>query len=205
LKEFGTAVILCGGKSSRMGFDKSMIKIGEKLLIEFICERLKDIFDEIILIAEDKNKFGEFKFKVLEDLKKDFGPAGGIYTGLKYASSENVFFMACDMPVVNLEYIRLMKHILQKQHYEGIVPRNNKWIEPLYAFYSKNLIMRFEKGINENNLVLHKIIKNSNIFYIPEHITKVYNKGLNMFTNMNFMRDLEALKDINISPYYKKR
>ena len=45
MKNFGSAVILCGGKSSRMGFDKCKIKVGNKLLIEIIAEQLEQIFE----------------------------------------------------------------------------------------------------------------------------------------------------------------
>lgn len=196
MKKFGTAVILCGGKSSRMGFDKSKIKVNGKLMIEFIGEKLEKVFDEILLVAENIDKFHVLKYTVLEDLKKDYGPAGGIYTGLQYAQSENVFFLACDMPIVNTDYIKYMKSILKENNYDGIIPRNKKWVEPLHAFYSKNLIKDFERGIVENNLVLYDIIKNSNIYYVPEDITREFSNDLDIFMNLNYTKDLEILHKI---------
>lgn len=92
MKKVGTAVILCGGKSSRMGFDKSKIEIKGKYLIELIAEKLETVFDEVILVAEKKDKFKTLKYTVLEDLKKEYGPAGGMHTALKYANSKYVFF-----------------------------------------------------------------------------------------------------------------
>ena len=112
--EKNTAVILCGGKSSRMGFDKSKIEIGDKLLIEITAEKLEKLFDEVIFIAENKYKFGNIKYTVIEDLKKDYGPAGGILTGLEYSSSPYTFFIACDMPFINLEYIKYMMNFTKE-------------------------------------------------------------------------------------------
>ncbi len=196
MKDFGTAVILCGGKSSRMGFDKSKIEIKGKYLIELVAERLESIFDEVILIAEKKHKFKELKYIVLEDLKKECGPAGGIYTGLKYASSKNVFFMACDMPILNIQYIEYMMKIIKDNNYDCVIPRNNHWVEPLYAFYSKDLIKEFEEGIYNKNLALYDIIKDSKLYYIPEHITREYSENLDMFVNLNYVKDLDILKKI---------
>lgn len=196
MERFGTAVILCGGKSSRMGFDKSKIEINGRLLIEMTCEKLEEVFDEIILVAEDKHKFGNIKYKVVEDIEKSYGPAGGIYTGLKHSSSKYTFFIACDMPKINIEFIQYLKNILETDEYDGIMCEKGDWIEPLHAFYSKDLVVEFQKGIESNRLVLYDIFKNSNIKYVPEDIAKKYSENLEMFVNLNYTGDLEKLKEI---------
>lgn len=196
MKKVGTAVILCGGKSSRMGFDKSLIEIKGKLLIEIVCEKLEKIFDEIILVTENREKFKHLKYKVVEDIERNYGPAGGIYTGLKYSESKYAFFLACDMPKINTDFIKYLMETLEEEDYEGLMCKHNNWIEPLYAFYSKDLIRNFQKGIEENNLVLYDIIRNSNIKYIAEETARKYSENLDMFTNLNYIKDLEILKDI---------
>ncbi len=196
MKKVGTAVILCGGKSSRMGFDKSKIKIDGRLLIDIIGEKLEKIFDEIILVAEKEDKFENLKYKVVEDMEKNYGPAGGIYTGLKNASSKYVFFLACDMPKINIDYIKYLMNIVEDDECDGLICKKDDWIEPLHAFYSKDLIKDFKKGIEENSLVLYDIIKNSNIRYIPEEITKKYSPDLDIFVNLNYVKDLGILEEI---------
>lgn len=196
MKKVGTAVILCGGKSSRMGFDKSKIKIDGRLLIEILGEKLEKIFDEIILVAEKEDKFENLKYKVVEDMEKNYGPAGGIYTGLKNASSKYVFFLACDMPKINIDYIKYLMNIVEDDECDGLICKKDDWIEPLHAFYSKGLIRNFQKGIEENSLVLYDIIKNSKIKYIPEEITKKYSPDLDIFINLNYVKDLGILEDI---------
>ncbi len=196
MKKVGTAVILCGGKSSRMGFDKSLIEIKGKLLIEIVCEKLEKIFDEIILVTENREKFKHLKYKVVEDIERNYGPAGGIYTGLKYSESKYAFFLACDMPKINVNFIRYLMEVIEDGNYDGLMCKHNNWIEPLYAFYSKDLIKNFQNGIKENNLVLYDIIKNSNIKYIAEETAREYSENLDMFTNLNYIKDLEILKDI---------
>lgn len=193
MKEKYTAVILCGGKSSRMGFDKSKIKMGDKLLIELTAEKLENIFDEVILVAENKYKFGDIKYTVVEDLKKEYGPAGGIFTGLNYSSSPYTFFMACDMPFVNLKYIKYMMNFTKDKKFHVIMAQNGKNIEPLYSFYSKELIHYFKQGIDTGNLSIRKIIKGTNIKYIPENIREKYDIYPGMFTNLNYKSDLDNI------------
>lgn len=196
MKKVGTAVILCGGKSSRMGFDKSLIDINGKLLIELVCEKLEGVFDEIILVTENKEKFNNLKYKIVEDIERNYGPAGGIYTGLKYSESKYAFFLACDMPKINIDFIKYLITIIEDSDYDGLMCRHNDWIEPLYAFYSKDLMKNFQKGIENNSLVLYDIIKSSNIKYVPEETAKEYSEDLDMFINLNYIKDLEKLKEI---------
>jgi molybdopterin-guanine dinucleotide biosynthesis protein A len=195
LKKKYTAAILCGGKSSRMGFDKSKIKIGDKFLVEITAEKLENIFDEVVFVAENKYKFGNIKYTVLEDLKKEYGPAGGIFTGLNYSSSPYTFFIACDMPCINLEYIKYMMNFTKEKKFQVIMAHNGKDIEPLYSFYSKDLVPYFKRGIDVGSLSIRKIIEGTNIKYIPETIKEKYDNSLGMFTNLNYKSDLDKIYD----------
>ena len=196
MKKFGTAAILCGGKSSRMGFDKCKIKIGDKYLIEVIGEQLKEIFDDIILISNDLNKFHDMKYRIVRDIIPDSGPMGGIYSALNYASSNNVFITACDMPVVNTDYIKYMMEIISNKNVEGVVSIKSDYIEPLYAFYSKSMIDRFEHNIKKENFKLLSVIHESNMHYIQESEVKSFSSDMSIFTNLNYVADLAELQKI---------
>jgi len=196
LKDFGSAVILCGGKSIRMGFDKCTIKVKNKFLINIIAEKLGQVFENIILVSNELNKFNDTKYMVVEDIIANRGPIGAIYTALKESSSKYVFITACDMPVINLDYIKYMMELIKNENVEGVVSYNSKYIEPLYAFYSTDMIDAFEKEIMKNNYRLHDVIKNSRMYYIEEKKWKEYCNGMDIFTNMNYESDLTALKNI---------
>lgn len=196
MKKFGTAAILCGGKSSRMGFDKCKIKIGDKYLIEIIGEQLEDVFDEIIFISNDLNKFQDIKYRVVSDIIPDSGPMGGIYSALKYSSSENVFITACDMPIINTDFIRYMMEIINSKKVDGVVSIKSEYIEPLCAFYSKSIIDKFESHIKKGSYKLLGVINESNMNYIKESEVKSFSSDLSIFTNLNYRTDLPALQKI---------
>lgn len=196
MKDFGTAAVLCGGKSSRMGFDKCKIKIGDKYLIEIIGEQLEEVFDEIILISNDLNKFSNIKYRVVKDIIPDSGPMGGIYSALKYSSSKNVFVTACDMPVINIGFIGYMSKMLNSESADGIVPIKSDYIEPLYAFYSTRMIERFEHYIKEGNFKLHNVIQESHMHYIQESEVRGFSSDMSIFTNLNYKTDLVMLQKI---------
>ena len=85
MKKAGTAIVLCGGKSKRTGFDKSKYEISGKLFIEICAEKLSSIFEEVILITKDPDKFPLSKYKIIGDNIDICAPVIGIYKGLMEA------------------------------------------------------------------------------------------------------------------------
>ena len=77
-----TAIILSGGKSSRMGTNKSHLKINGKSLIERTVELCRSIFDESIIITNDIEEYVSLKIKCYKDIYPNFGPLSGIHSGL---------------------------------------------------------------------------------------------------------------------------
>lgn len=86
-----TGVVLCGGKSSRMNTDKALLKLGEKTIIEIIYKKLKSVFDEVIISANDSEKYKFLDAQIIKDIYKDRGPLAGIHSALKYSEYEKIF------------------------------------------------------------------------------------------------------------------
>lgn len=196
MKDFGSAVILCGGKSSRMGFDKCTIKVNDKFLIDIIAEDLTKVFENIVLVSNDLERFKDSKYLVVKDLIENSGPIGAIYTALKGATSKYVFITACDMPIISLDYIKYMIELIKRENVQGVISYNSKYIEPLYAFYSTDMIDTFEREIKKNNFKLLDVIKSSKMHYIDEFKWREYCSGMDIFTNLNYESDLTVLKNI---------
>lgn len=193
MKEFGTAAILCGGKSTRMGFDKAMIKVGDKFLIDIIAEQLEPVFERIILISNDSEKLKNVKYQCVTDIIPDLGPIGAIYTALKNSDSRYVLVTACDMPVINLDFIKHMMNVLAQEGGDGVISRNGSFLEPLYAFYSVDMTDIFEEVIKEGKLRLFDVISRSNIHYVEDRKVREYSKNMDVFTNINYQNDLDRL------------
>lgn len=193
---FGEAVILCGGKSRRMDFDKSFAKINGKYMIEIIYEKLSLCFENVKLCADAKERFRVVDLEVIEDKIKDgIGPAAGIYSALSQASAKYVFVAACDMPLINTEHIEFMKRTLEQHAFmpDALVPMNGEYIEPLYSFYSANMANVFKEEIGKGNHKIHNILKKCNVLYLEDKYSRIFDKDLAMFTNINYGVDLERI------------
>ena len=194
MKYFGDAVILCGGKSKRMDFDKSFLKINGKYIIEIIYEELSPCFDHIRLSADAKERFGVFGLEVIEDKIQGYaGPAVGIYSALSQATSQYVFVVACDMPLINRGHVEFMKSILQSSSYlpDALVPMKGGYIEPLYSFYSAGIARTFAQEIDMGNYKIHEILRKCRTLYLEDKYSKSFAQNLDMFTNINCRADLE--------------
>ena len=99
-----TAIILAGGKSSRMGKDKALLKFGEKTILENLVDFTSGIFSETFVIVNETMKIESLNLReanVYVDLVKNQGPLGGIYTGLVYSRNLANFVFTCDMPFID--------------------------------------------------------------------------------------------------------
>lgn len=152
-----TGIILAGGKSSRMGFNKAFIEVNGVSIIERTVNIFKGIFDEIIIITNTPLEYERFDVKIAADLIKDAGALGGIYTGIFHASSNNSFVAACDMPFLDKDTILKMLDISFDS--DAIVPFAGNRFHPLHAVYSKNCLKPMEEAIKKGDLRINNLLK----------------------------------------------
>ena len=196
MEHFGDAVILCGGKSRRMGFDKALMKIGEDYAIDIATKKLLQIFKNVSLSVNgsDSDKFLHFGINIVEDIfKDDIGPAAAVHAALSSAKSKYVFVIAVDMPLLNIQHISHMRSLVQRHVPDALIPINAGFTEPLYAFYSVDAVDILEKEIREGEYGLPKIFPKFNTYYMKESESLRFDSKLAMFTNLNFVEDLSTI------------
>lgn len=196
-----TAIILAGGKSSRMGFDKQFVEIDGICITEYIIDLLRPIFKSIILVTSRPECYRNKKSVILaEDYYKDFGPLGGMHIGLAKSESQYNYMIACDMPYINKAYIDYMKRLLKEDNYRksAVITRFGDWIEPFNAFYSKALIPQIEENILQKKQKISSLLFSSQVLYIEEQKARAFSPDWAMFTNLNKVEDLENLRLLKV-------
>jgi len=86
-----TGIILCGGKSSRMLTNKALLKLNDKTVIEIVLSEMKNVFDKVILSANECDDFSFLNIPVIKDIQVNRGPLSGIYSALKESKTEKNF------------------------------------------------------------------------------------------------------------------
>lgn len=190
-----TAIILAGGKSTRMGFDKQLIKMGNITITEYIIKILKPLFENIIVVTNKLELYEDNNIVTAEDIYKGYGPIAGIHAGLLKSKSIYNYIIACDMPYINTYYIEYLMKRIKESNYEkdAVITKSGNWIEPFNAFYSKNLIPIIEQNIIKDKRKISELLDRSNVLYIDEEIARVFSPDWSMFTNLNTEKDLKIL------------
>ena len=190
-KKFGTAIILAGGKSSRMGFDKQFLQIDNRRIMDDLIHNLEQEFDEIIIVTNKPKEYSNYKHKIVKDIIVGKGPLSGIHVGLKGSSSDYAFVVACDMPNINLDYIEHMKQSMEDKKIDGCVTYLGNLIEPFHGFYSKEIIGGIENHLENNMRSVTKLISNLNFLKMKEEEARKYSPNWDMFLNLNNQQDID--------------
>jgi len=144
-----TAIIMAGGGSSRMGTDKSLLPIKGQSMIEAICEQLRGFFDEILISANEVDKFAFLGFEVIPDKVPEQGPLMGIASALEASANELNFVVACDIPKINLACVnRMLTEALESQADIVVPTTGEENYEPLFAIYRKTALEAINKTLS---------------------------------------------------------
>ena len=185
MKQFETAAILAGGKSSRMGFDKQLLTVRDKLISQNIVESFYEMFSDIIIVTGSPDLYNTMQVRTCSDEFSNMGPLAGIHVALKNTQSKYVYLLACDMPIINPRYIAYMEEKICETGAQICVSRRNGKIEPFNAFYSAELLEDAENRLKDGNSSLFKFIMSSNVYIVSEEEATLFDSDLEMYTNLN--------------------
>lgn len=188
-----TGVILAGGKSSRMGVNKSFLKIGNQTIIERIVDLMKSIFAEVIIITNTTDEYKFLNLPLHEDVFKWKGPLAGIHSALTHSQTEKVFVLSCDVPLMTKEMIQYI--VDYKSEKPIVFCEAASYHQPLVAVYSKEILSEIENFISDNEMSdksFHQFLKKVDSEIIHSEKLSFYNDRI--FYNMNKLEDYEKLK-----------
>lgn len=185
-----TAIILTGGKSSRMGQPKALLPFDGEPLIVHTVRALRTCFSEIVVVAAPDQELPVLPAAVVYDEVAYQGPVGGILYGLRAASHEVCFVTSCDAPFLNFSLIR---HLLAlSDNYDVVVPFWDERLQPLHAVYHRSVAPLLQEQLERGELRPVFLYKKVRTYEVPaEDIRRFDPEGLS-FRNMNSPADYQA-------------
>jgi len=205
MEKIPLAAILAGGRSTRMGTDKSALVLGDKPLIEWVIEAVSPISERVAIVGggcDLKNPSVEF----VPDRYPGAASMGGIATALAYAqetigSDAWILCVACDMPFLSAElllHIYSKKNACDSEDCQAIVaPATKNGPEPLCALYSAQTLRIFEAEIKKQNYRIRDVFRLAHTVVVHENDLRRFDPNFRSFMNINSPADFKAA-EINL-------
>ena len=98
------AIVLCGGRSTRMARDKASLPFGDETMLERIVRVVSEVVDEVWVVAREGQEIAG-DFQIARDSSEGYGPLAGLCAGLEAMSAERAFLTTCDVPLLRPAYV----------------------------------------------------------------------------------------------------
>ena len=190
-----SAVVLVGGDARRAnGREKYFFTYHGRTFIERLVDSLRQVVDEIILVARDPEQCKRFStfggVRCITDIRTRTGPIGGLHAGSLAARGDLIFVSACDMPCIDPRVIAyLFDHI---DTYDAVIPKwNPDMLEPLHAVYRREALVRYLECHTSQSL--REMVLNLSSRYIMVDELQSIDPELRTFININKLEDLERI------------
>lgn len=133
------ALILVGGKSTRMAQDKATLTYHQLPQIEHVYKLLKQQFTEVYLSLREEqlSSYADYDFPTVLDIYPSIGPISGILSAFHHSPSSPWLVLAIDMPFITEESIaQLLSNFDSDKVATAFYNQEKNWAEPLLAIYS---------------------------------------------------------------------
>ena len=147
-------IILCGGKSSRMGTSKAMLPVGDELMLQRVVRILGEEVQPLVVVAAVDQELPALpdEVQIVRDSQPGRGPLQGLRDGLSALPDgvEAAYATSCDVPLLKREFVRRMIDSLGED--EIAVPRDGKFHHPLAAVYRTSIVPKIDQLLEEDRL-----------------------------------------------------
>lgn len=189
-----TGVIQAGGKSTRMGGrPKALIQLGGKPIIERIVDVLGQVLSDLLIITNTPDLYAYLGLPMVPDVFPDHGSLGGIYSGLKAARGD-AFTVACDMPFLHPEVVRLV--VSRAGAADVVIPKVGDQLETLHALYAKACLPHMEALLAAKRFKIVGFFDRVRVWEIPEAEVARYRDPAICFMNVNTPEELARAHEI---------
>ncbi|MCX6648373.1 MAG: molybdenum cofactor guanylyltransferase [Candidatus Bathyarchaeota archaeon] len=193
-----SAVVLAGGKSSRMGGDKGLITLEGKPIIAHVLERLRPVVDEVVIVVGSDAQgeaYGSFGARVVADRLPSGSPLVGAYTGLGEARGEYTFLTGGDQPLIDPRVVELL--FAEAEGHDAATPYwPNGWVEPLHSVYRSRkaadaALVLIESGEKRLRFMLDAL---PDVKRVPIDEVKAIDPELRTLMDVDTAEDLERVR-----------
>src|SRR6266850_7586777 len=184
-----SAVVLAGGKSSRMGSSKAFLRFDDEPILVHIVRTLGRMFAEVIIVAAPEQELPFLPAMVVRDQVAHQGPVGGLCYGLKATGTDFSFVTSCDVAFLNPELIGYL--VSRISEYDVVVPHWQQRLQPLHAVYRRSVLPLLEDQLAHGQLRPIQLFDRVRTGTVNEDEIRRFDPDGLSFLNMNTPQDYE--------------
>jgi hydrogenase maturation protease len=155
---------------------------------------LATLSNDLLVVADDGDKLASLNVPIVPDARPGLGPLGGIYSGLQSMRCERGLFVACDMPLLNLQLLQYM--IQLSPAFDVVIPRVGDETEPLHAMYSKACLHPIADLMDGGQRRVIHFFDRVHVRYIEPEEIEAFDPDHLSFFNINTPADLQRAQEL---------
>lgn len=184
--------VLVGGKSSRFGRDKALLKVGGNSMAGKAAELVQAAAGNVVLVGSPE-KYDALGLRVIPDVVSGVGPLGGILAALEDSPHEWNLITACDMPGVRSDFLRFLLGRAAEFAGELVLPLNRDGMpEPLCAVYHRRAAVPIRQSIEAGILKITRAFDGLNLLKIGAQEYARFDPEGRLFANVNTVEEARA-------------
>lgn len=190
------AIILCGGKSSRMGRDKATLPFGPELMLQRVVRLVSEVVDpaSIVVVAAPGQILPDLPENVVvtRDEQPERGPLEGLAAGLRAIpeSTDAVYATSCDVPLLVPGFVLRMFQLLGD--FDIAVPRDGQFHHPLGAVYRPGVLASVQRLLDVDRLRPRFLFDEVRTIEVPVEDLRTVDPMLSTLMNLNHPDDYQA-------------
>ena len=192
------AVVLAGGKSKRFGKDKSQVKLGNKILIDYVLTEIIDFYNDILIVTNEPIKFlNSNKISIINDFKKGLGPLGGVLSAMKWVKDnkknyEWISTFPTDTPFFKKEHLNKFYKEIDLEKSDLFFMKSKNMRHNIFGLWSIELFQRLELALDKGDRKVEHWANEVGVKTIDfEH-----ENNKDPFFNINTEKELETAKKL---------
>ncbi len=187
-------IIVCGGKSTRMGQAKAMLPFGPERMLTRVVGVLGEVVEPIVVVAASGQPLPDLPKDVLvtQDRREGRGPLEGLAAGLAAIASvaDAAYVTGCDVPLLRPAFVRRMITLLED--YQIVVPRDGTNYHPLAAVYRVEVLSHVQRLLDDNRLRPFYLLGETRARAVPVDELREVDPELCSLENLNCPADYLA-------------
>jgi molybdenum cofactor guanylyltransferase len=194
------AIVLAGGRSSRLGCNKAVVPFGSHSLLDRVIERAQQVAPCLVVRGAEPLDLHASEVRIVTDPPeyRFEGPLAGFVTGLRAAAgADSALLLGCDSPFLSP---RLLAHLFDRldgdPSLDAVVPRINDRTHPLTAAYRTRVLAPAERALAADQRSLRSLLSMLHVANPDPAELRAFDPELRSFLDIDTAADLERALEI---------